>query len=897
MLKNRRRSGATIAAVLGLGLVVSPLTVLTASAAPPAGYDPETQAYVNLVHFNDFHGRIDNGLVNGGPATNFNTVKFAGTIEQLRAAEGEEHTLLLSGGDSIGASLYTSSSAKDEPTIDVLNALEVNASAVGNHEFDRGIADLIERVIPNANFPHLAANVTYNGAQVGQAYEIFTVDGIDIAVIGAVTQETPTLVSPDGIEGVVFSDPVDAVNAVAAQLTASGEADVIVAEFHEGAQVSLPANAPQDVQAAALQNATTTSPAFAKIFNQTSADVDVIFNGHTHNTYSYLAPAPAGSDNNGRPIVQGASYADWISQVSFLVDRQTNAIEFDASRLVQHPRSTTPPADLIATYPRVAAVNEIVNAAEAQAQITGSVPVGEITADITTAFNNGARDDRSKPSAMGTLVANMYKDVTVADGAQIGIVNPGGLRNELLVGEDGVVTIMEAVSVLPFANNLWTLDLTGEQLARVIEQQWQRDANGNVPQRPYQQLGFSDNVQYTFERGEDSVGETGTVTSIFIDGMPIAADEIVRVAVPSFLASGGDNFTTFREATNRKDAAIVDSDGFIDYIGANSPLSPDFSVRQLEISELPTGTVAVGQEIEFTVSGLDINSLGAPDNTVLDLYVGLNNIQSFPVVNGTAEVSFAVPDIGALIFEPQADEMSAARALTPPASPLVGFTLVAPESGTVSPILLNVTSEAPFAPIPLDNDQIIPEGENVISANPTTFSAGEQTTVTLPDEYIGQQVSLWIRSETAIYGTPEWATVEADGTVLLDIPAEIEDGAYRLVAQDSQNALIGWVAVQVVPESEVPGPSEPGETETPGTPGTPDPSDDPGAGGAPGDGGSDGGVVAPAPTDGTDGAAGLPQTGSQIAIGAGVLAALLLIFGGVLIARRRKLATADDTEE
>ncbi len=90
---------------------------------------------LNLLGINDFHGRIDT-----------NTVKFAGTVEQLRAEAGDARTLMVSAGDNVGASLFPSAVEGDIPTIDVLNALELDASAVGNHEFDKGYNDLTDRI-------------------------------------------------------------------------------------------------------------------------------------------------------------------------------------------------------------------------------------------------------------------------------------------------------------------------------------------------------------------------------------------------------------------------------------------------------------------------------------------------------------------------------------------------------------------------------------------------------------------------------------------------------------------------------------------------------------------------------------------------------------------------------
>ena len=122
-------------------------------------------------------------------------------------------TLLLGAGDLIGASVFASAVANDQPTIDVMNAMELDASAVGNHEFDKGWADLRDRVIAggtNAEWDYLAANITDANGPILPPYEIYPVGGVDVAVIGAVTLETPTIVSPGGIVGLTFSDPVDA---------------------------------------------------------------------------------------------------------------------------------------------------------------------------------------------------------------------------------------------------------------------------------------------------------------------------------------------------------------------------------------------------------------------------------------------------------------------------------------------------------------------------------------------------------------------------------------------------------------------------------------------------------------------------------------------------------------
>ncbi|MBF0792995.1 5'-nucleotidase C-terminal domain-containing protein, partial [Escherichia coli] len=114
-------------------------------------------------------------------------------------------------------------------------------------------------------------------------------------------------------------------------------------------------------------------------------------------------------------------------------------------------------------------VDAIVDAALAKAAEIGDQPVASVTADITTAFaggsyvdgvwTGGTRDNRASESALGNLVADSLR-TSLADesrgGAEIGVVNPGGLRSELYYGADGVITYAEANAVLPFVNNLWT---------------------------------------------------------------------------------------------------------------------------------------------------------------------------------------------------------------------------------------------------------------------------------------------------------------------------------------------------------------------------------------------------------------------------------------------------------
>ncbi len=591
---------------------------------------PVTTVDLNLLNINDFHGRIDS-----------NTVKFAGTIEQLRAEYGDANTLLGSAGDNIGASLFASSSQRDKPTIDVLNALMLQSS-VGNHEFDTGYPDLTGDIASWTNWDYLGANVYFKGTTnpALPEYVIVDIDGVKVGVIGAVTEETPSLVTQSGIAMLDFGDPVAAVNRVAAQLSdgdlTNGEADVLIAEYHEGAGQGTAAGG-------TLENQLALGGAFAEIVNNTSNLVDVLFTGHTHQAYAWDAPIP-GDPAKTRPVLQTGSYGANIGQVVLTFDKATDEVTGYTMRNV--PRTTVDDATLIATYPRVAEVKTIVDAALAEAAVIGNVPVGSVTDDISRAFIGGS-EDRGSESTIGNLVANsLVASLGSADrgGAEIGIVNPGGLRTDLLYGADGVITYAEANAVLPFLNNLWTMTLTGAQFKTVLEQQWQRDING-VPftsGRTFLNLGLSDNVSYTYDpnRAMDD-----RVTAIFIDGVPIDMTRNYRVGSFNFLLQGGDNFWEFRNGSDVRDSGLVDRDAWIDYITTNSPLSPNFARHAVQVTDVTAGPVAPGDTVSLNVSKLDLTSLGSPANTDLTLtWEGSSAVLgTVPVSGGSAAVSFTVP--------------------------------------------------------------------------------------------------------------------------------------------------------------------------------------------------------------------------------------------------------------
>ncbi|MBU2663416.1 ExeM/NucH family extracellular endonuclease [Actinoplanes bogorensis] len=526
---------------------------------------------LQLLSINDFHGRLEQPSAGNGGAA-----QLVGMVNELRKAN--PNTAWISAGDNIGASTFISAIDNDNPTLDVLNSGKLAVSAVGNHEFDKGLADLQGRVEDRADFPYLAANVYKDGERVLPGYSVQTLGGIKVGYIGVVTEQTASLVSPDGIAGVEFRDPVAEANTLATQLSdgneANGEADVLVLLAHEGA-------ATENISSAAALQA---DPVFGD-FTRVSADIDAIFSGHTHQPYAFQVPVP-GTDRT-RPVIQAEDYGLRLGKAVLTVDPATKTVTASTAELLN---VTGAPSD--------AAVADIVAKAKVTADELGKQPLGKITADIKRAYSAAGAEDRGAESVLGNFIADVQLDQTSAagrGGAQIAFMNPGGLRNDLLFGTDGTVTYANAFAVQPFANDVVTQTLTGAQIKQVLEEQWQPEGAS----RPVLHLGSSKGLTYSYDVSQPR-GSKIIASTLKLNGTVLSPTGTYRVTSNSFLAAGGDNFTTLGLGTNRITTGDNDLTMLVNYFAANTPITADPAPRSTPGTATPadttppTGTFKVG---------------------------------------------------------------------------------------------------------------------------------------------------------------------------------------------------------------------------------------------------------------------------------------------------------------
>jgi len=550
-------------AVLATTLLATTATSLSGVATAQS----QDTVSVRLLAFNDLHGSLrppegvrseirqaDGSLTPAGGAA-----YLAAYVTQLRSQA--TNALLYSVGDNWGSSALESAMFNDEPTVELLNRMKIDASAIGNHELDKGLAEFrrmqsggcsavdactFSPSFDGANFPLMAANMTYtNGTPATLPFTVNMVDGIPLGVIAISPANTSQIVTPGGIADLQFGDEVEAINRTADVLDFFGVKAITVL-LHRGDEPAVEGG-PNDCNVES-------GPA-RDIALRASPKVDVIFTADSHQQYNCEFPDPAG---NPRVVMQGASHGRIVSVADVTIDRNTREVVRDQTsafnQIVTHDISPDPDIQALA------------DRAWSEASESAQRPVGTITADLTR--------DRvpSGESTLGNLVADAQLAAGSTRGAQLALTNPGGMREDLDFGTSGQVTYRQAYGVQPFGNSLEVLSVTGAVLKDALEQQFQIDLDGTATERI---LSPSAGFTYAMDR---RAAPGSRISEMRLNGQDIAPDGVYSVVVNKFLAEGGDGFTALKNSTQMTGAGN-DLDALTALFAAGSPVSPPATDR------------------------------------------------------------------------------------------------------------------------------------------------------------------------------------------------------------------------------------------------------------------------------------------------------------------------------
>jgi 5'-nucleotidase len=515
---------------------------------------------LKVLGFNDFHGRLAEGSRVGGRPVGGAAV----LASYLRAAQmgKEDRTLIVHAGDHVGATPPESALLQDEPSIQFVNLL-TNAACVsrhdqehcnvigtlGNHEFDEGRAELLRLIrggnhatgpflqdpYPGAFFPYVNSNVFIENCDrnlIAPAV-VRELAGVKVGVIGAVLKETPTIVTPAGVAGLEFRDEAESINVQVRRLQRQGVNTIVVA-IHQGAPQSPSYTGPTDAGASV-------GTPISTIVSQLDDAVDLVVSGHSHSFTNALVP-----NESGHPIlvVQAFSYGTAYDDVALLVDRYTGEVVSKSASIVTTYSDVEPGAT------RAADVQAVVDAAVARVAPLVNQQVTTIGSDIVRTQNAAGE------APLGNLIADAQRAAT---GSDFAFMNPGGIRADLTYAAsgtnaadtDGTVLWGELFTVQPFGNTLVRINLTGQQIVDVLNQQW-------TTNRMLQVSGLT----YTWD---NALPAGSKVVEVLDDGAPIDLGASYTVTVNSFLVGGGDGFTVFALGTNQV-GGDVDLDALIDYL-------------------------------------------------------------------------------------------------------------------------------------------------------------------------------------------------------------------------------------------------------------------------------------------------------------------------------------------
>ncbi|MFN2205065.1 MAG: bifunctional metallophosphatase/5'-nucleotidase [Candidatus Promineifilaceae bacterium] len=553
---------------------------------PPGNPDPPGQLIdLQLLAFNDYHGHLQAdtpGTVAGQPAGG--SEYLSTKLSELR--QGHKYSLTVAAGDLIGGSPAFSGLFHDEPSVESLNAMQLDISSVGNHEFDEGVTELLrmqnggchpvdgcyfpDEPYPGADFNWLAANVVNEatGETPLPPYQIERFNNVKVAFIGMTLEATDTLVAAAGIQGWDFLDEAETANALVPILKAKG-VEAIVVLLHEGGSQTPPPGA--------VDACVGISGPIVAINNALDPEIDVLITGHTHLPYNCVLPDAAGQP---RIVTSAYSYGRVVSELNLVLDKRTKDVRRDLSTAINHTvdqASLTPDPAMTAI---IAKWQPLYDAA-------GSTPVGTITETIYRG-GNPPGSDRGVESAAGNLVADAQLWATSSNFADVAFMNPGGVRSDLTYPQsqtppegDGVVTFGEAFTFQPFGNTLVTFPMTGAQIISVLEEQCQPSGSS----RPFLHLGVSEGFTYDLAKTIVAGDCTSvTVTNVMLNGVPLNPAATYNVTVNNFLADGGDNFGTFATITAPRLDGGNDLLALVNYLGTYSPVAPPSTDRVNELN-------------------------------------------------------------------------------------------------------------------------------------------------------------------------------------------------------------------------------------------------------------------------------------------------------------------------
>lgn len=503
----------------------------------------EAEPYtLSIMHVNDSHANVEQ------------FPKLTTAVKEVRDAK--PNSLLVHAGDVFSGTLYFNQYL-GKADLWFMNSLGFDAMTFGNHEFDKD-SNVLKNFMSEATFPFVSANVNVTKDPVlgalfhdefsasptaGNIYPAIVkeINGEKVGIFGLTTEDTTFLASPS--KDIVFENAVEKARATVAALEEQGINKIVVLS-HLG-------YGPDQELAKAVDG------------------IDVIVGGHSHTKLDQPVMIEKAEPT---VIVQANEYLKYLG----ILD-----VTFDSNGVI------------MAEDGKLLDVNTYTADAEAQAKVEEfKAPLEELKKTVvgsTSVFLDGERNNvRYKETNLGNLIADamVQRANQMVPGTFIAIQNGGGIRASI---PEGDVTLGHIHTVMPFANLLVTLDLTGAEILAALEHSVSEPGQGKFSQ--------VSGIQFKYDPSKpvgERVWEVKVKTSNGYETIDLA--KTYSVATNAFVADGGDGYTMFKMAKDEgriHELLIVDYEILVDYFAANSPVAPTIEGRIVAAEEIKSGWVEI----------------------------------------------------------------------------------------------------------------------------------------------------------------------------------------------------------------------------------------------------------------------------------------------------------------
>lgn len=492
-------------------------------------------------------------------------IGYAGLAAYKKAlADKYSYVALVDAGDAIqGDTIGTLS--KGEYLVDIMNAVGYDVVVPGNHEFDYGMDQFLNVIVPKMKATYVSANFVKEGKTVFDPYKIMTFGEKKVAFVGICTPETLVKSTPTYFQDKYGNYIYDFCNdttgeklykAVQAAVDAAKKAgaDYVVAVAHLGDDEASTPWTSQEVLAA-------------------TNGIDVLMDGHAHST---VVKSVKNKDGKNIQMVATGTKLENIGKI-VIAENGAISAEYVTGEVAKD---------------KDASVTKVIDGIKAKYEELVNKVVATSKVDLAIADKDGNRLVRSEETNLGDLCADAYRTML---GADIAFVNGGGVRVAIPKGN---ITYGQIIAVHPFGNSACLVEATGQQILDALEfgsRNVGKGENGGFLQVSGITYTINSLIEPSIEVNENGefVKVTGAyrVSDVKVGGKALDLKKTYTLASHNYmLKSGGDGFVMFKGNKILQDEVMIDNQVLINYIqkSLNGVVGDQYAAPQGRIKILST---------------------------------------------------------------------------------------------------------------------------------------------------------------------------------------------------------------------------------------------------------------------------------------------------------------------